>query len=452
MEAILGVIVIILVVGSFAAAIVRPGICFVLVIAYPVIEQAVQSYFPFFNTHRSLFNFMIAGLVALTVAVRFFRDPNAWRGLRNPVQMMGYLLICISYLSLFWTPELDNGLEYTFRRLPYTLLYMVLAPLLLTSLDDFRRVRIPMVVIATVALLLFVLGPAAQFYGARLVIHYGTAQRGNSLIVGELGAIVLIFAALSTYKRLGKLALPLQLAAGLFGLGMGMFSGSRGQVIFGGFVSFVFYPISRKIKDSKSYFGIGLGLVVLLGVIYGAIKLFITDENVERWSSGSFSGGVLGRWEIVYEAIVPWLSNPTAWIFGRGAGAFMSVNSAHVYPHNHPIEVLTELGVIGFTVYAFMLFFTLRASLGIYRIFKNDNELRSSMAVLFALSTFCFMLSLKQGSVHHLGLLYVWYFVLGRIYTYESEEEEMRPEEDLFEDDDEDDDEITDQESGYSHA
>ena len=78
------------------------------------------------------------------------------------------------------------------------------------------------------------------------------------------------------------------------------------------------------------------------------------------------------------------------------------------------------------------------------------------MAVLFGLSTFCFLISLKQGSVHHLGLLYVWYFVMGRIFAYESEEHRLREEEEMEEldspDDGEEYDETADPDSGYSHA
>ena len=454
MESVLGAILLILVIGSFAAAVVRPWICFALLIAYPVVEQGLQGYFPFFVSNRSMFNFMIAGVVALTVAVRLIRDRDALIGVFNPVQVLGYTLLFVSYMSLLWTPELDQGLEFTFYRLPYTLLYTFLAPVLLSSILDFERLRLPLIFIASASLLLFLLSPVAQFYGTRLVIHYGMDQRGNAGVVGELGAIVLIFAALSNFRGLGKLGLPFQLAAGLFGLGMGLLSGARGQVLFGGLIAFLFYPLSRKIKDALGFFGLGFGIIFILGIIYGALQFFITDENIDRWTSESLQGGFGGRWDIVMEAFAPWVRNPMAWIFGRGAGAFLTENSDHVYPHNHPVEALTEIGFIGFTIYALMMIFTLKSALGLYRMYGQDEARRGSLAILFGLSLFCFLLSLKQGSVHYLGFLYVFHFLIAKIYVYECTMAERAAEiDDEFEEGDEEPPVDADHhDSEYSHA
>ena len=74
-------------VGVFTYAIWRPWICFTLVLVFPVIEQSIQSYIPFFQNpaNFSLLNFVIAGLVGITVSVRFFKSPESFRFFLNPV-------------------------------------------------------------------------------------------------------------------------------------------------------------------------------------------------------------------------------------------------------------------------------------------------------------------------------------------------------------------------------
>ena len=465
MEFVLGIILLIMTIGAFAVAIVRPWVCFAMIIAYPVTEQAIQSYFPFFEANRSAFNYLVAAAAASSVALRLFREPIARKCIFHPVLILVILLQVISYSSLLWTPDFENGLDLTVRRLPYSILYLVVAPLLITSIDDFHRVRMPMIIIATGALLLFLLGPTAQFRGVVLVIHYGgSAGTGNPGIVGEVGAIVLVFAVLSTYHGLGKWALPLQLGAGLFGLGMGLLSGTRGQVLVGGLVSFLFFPLSRRVKGLGSFFGIGIGMLVVVAILYAAVQFFVTDQNMDRWSADSLTGGVTGRFEIAQEAIASWLNDPVTWIFGRGAGAFITLQTAHAYPHNFAVETLTELGIVGFTLYLMVIAYVIRAGMGLYGLVKDDLDQRSATSVLCALAVFASVLSLKQGTIHSPGPFYVWLLVLSRIYKYEStyglaltnedDESDMDDLDDEFDDELEmiDEEEETDLESGHSHA
>ena len=55
-------------VGVFTYAIWRPWICFTLVLVFPVIEQSIQSYIPFFQNpaNFSLLNFVTADEVLQT--------------------------------------------------------------------------------------------------------------------------------------------------------------------------------------------------------------------------------------------------------------------------------------------------------------------------------------------------------------------------------------------------
>ena len=152
MQLALGYIFLLVVILAFVYAIFRPWLAFVLIIAFPVFEQALQGYFPILVSYLTLFNYLIAGLVATTLALQFVREPGLLKGCFNPVAKSIILVQAMSFASLLWTPDITAGWEYTVNRIPYTLLYMVMAPLLLTSMDDFRRIRVPLMILSSIGL------------------------------------------------------------------------------------------------------------------------------------------------------------------------------------------------------------------------------------------------------------------------------------------------------------
>ena len=399
MSAAFGYIFLVVVVGAFAAAIVRPWLAFTLIVCFPVIEQALQGYFPVLITYLTLFNYLIAGIVALTLAVRFFSNPGMLSGALNPVSKSVALLLVLSWASLLWTPERENGLSLTVDRAPYVLLYLIMAPLLITSLDDFRRLRLPLMVLGCLALIGILLGPQTLFYGTRLMLQYSTTEVANANALGELGALVMVFAVLTTQIGVGRLVVPFQFAAGIFGIGMGLLSGARGQVLAAGFIAFLFFPVARRVKNNFGYLGLGIGSVSVAVLLLLSVQFFIVSDNLDRWSIYSLVDGFQLRWLIVSEAMKPWLANPLSWFFGRGAGAFVTTGLVDTYPHNHIVEALTELGFIGLAFYTLIIWFTVKSALGLFNIYRNDSDMRSSVAVLCAVALFFFLISLKQGTI-----------------------------------------------------
>jgi len=422
MQLALGYIFLLVVILAFVYAIFRPWLAFVLIIAFPVIEQALQGYFPILISYLTLFNYLIAGLVATTLALQFVRVPNLLKGCFNPVAKSIILVQAMSFASLLWTPDFATGYEYTVNRIPYTLLYMIMAPLLLTSLDDFRRIRVPLMILSCLALFAILIGPSTSFYGYRLMLNYTLTERANAGAFGDLGVLVLIVAALTTQSGVGRLVMPFQFFCGSFGFGMGLLSGARGQVLFGMVVAFLFIPVARRIKSTFGFLGIGIGSAALVGLLVLAAQLFITSDTQERWSLASFTDGFQLRFIIVSEAMKPWLQNPLSWMFGRGAGAFSTTGMVDTYPHNYIVEAITELGLVGFIFYMMVLYFTAKAGIGLFRRYRDDGIMRSPVAILCAFAVFYFAISLKQGTVHDPGLFWVWYLVIARLHAREADE------------------------------
>lgn len=407
--------------GVFTYAIWRPWICFTLVLVFPVIEQSIQSYIPFFQNpaNFSLLNFVIAGLVGVTVLVRFTKSPDSFRFFLNPVFILALLLQVFSYMSLSWSPDYENGFTLSLANYPYAILYIVFTPLLLSSLDDFKRVRLPITLIGSIALIFFFFGPTVRLMGTRLVSYITATESSNPLILARVGVTVLLTSLLTRTEGLARWVTPALLAAGLFGLGMAILSGSRGQVIIGVLVVGMLYPFAREVKSLKNFFSLFLGLFVLFGLIYVTVSLFITGANMERWTGESITGGALGRIQLVGETLQPWLDSPQSWLFGNGAGAFSTLGFSDKYPHNQPVEVLTELGLVGFSIYLAMLFFLVKYAMELFRISGRSTDHRSSATILIGIALFGFLLTLKQGTIHNSGVDMMVYIVIARLALFE---------------------------------
>ena len=413
---ILGLLFIAAVGFAFAMALVRPWFCFVLVCCFPIIEGVIQSYIPFFASegNRPLINYMVALLAGTTVVVRFFREPGSFRNAVNPILILVILLQLLSYLALSWTSDLTNGLSLTWSKAPYSLLYILVAPLLISTLPELGKTRVPFIFIATSALIMLMLSPNVRFEGERLVNAISSSESTGTLINGELGVMVIIFVALTTYAGTKKLVFPLAALAGFIGLGMGLYTGARGQVLAGILVIFILFPVARRIQSFGNFMATGVGLFIFLVIIVFAIQFFVTGDNADRWSYESLSTAG-GRGEIVVQSISSWMSRPSAWLLGSGTGSFMTLDTEHIYPHNHVVELLIEVGIVGLGLYLTMLYLLARYSLLLYRTYRDDDFLRPIVALLLGICLFVFILSLKQGSVHAPGRPFLWFLLLGRL-------------------------------------
>ena len=138
---------------AFAMAVVRPWFCFVLVCCFMVIEGTVQSYIPFFanDANRPLINYTLGLLAGITVVIRVFREPGSFRNAVNPVLLIIISIAVLSYVGVYWSSDQDNGMALTRKSVPYSLLYIVVTPLLISSLPELSKIRVPFIFVATSA-------------------------------------------------------------------------------------------------------------------------------------------------------------------------------------------------------------------------------------------------------------------------------------------------------------
>ena len=127
---------------------------------------------------------------------------------------------------------------------------------------------------------------------------------------------------------------------------------------------------------------------------------------------------------------------------------FLTLGLEDAYPHNQPVEVITELGLVGFAMYAGMLLLAVKYAIEIFRGSAGSTDRRSSVAILIGLALFGFLLTLKQGTVHNSGVDMMIYIVITRIALYERDAALVGDDEEAY---DEEYDEEHDGEYDESH-
>ena len=75
-----------------------------------------------------------------------------------------------------------------------------------------------------------------------------------------------------------------------------------------------------------------------------------------------------------------------------------------------------------------ILFFTIKSAIGLFNLYRDDSKMRSAVALLCAVAVFFFLISLKQGTVHDPGTVFLWYLVIARVYWYERRQADLAAE------------------------
>ena len=377
-------------------AISRPMWAFGLWMLMWSLEQLLQTFLPFLQTNGIYFNAFVAFIVALA-SMKRMSLPNAnFLSYFNATTVCICLLYFAGLLGLAWTP----GLEYAKGQIiwlgPYIIVGVFLAPHLVQKLSDINELRWVLLFGGTGIAVAMLLNPNLGFYGDRSFIHFGS-QRGNPLELAQLGATITVVAILSRDSGKTGILLALRIAAIIFGLGIALKSGTRGQVIAAVLVLGAIYPIS----NAKKGFGQSVLTVVSLGVMglfmLIAIQVFVGSENLNRWSFESLSSGTQGRFYFIKEYLLTFMANPAAWPFGFGTMAFSVVvpQAGVAFCENLFVESLTEQGLIGGVLMTCILVNTIRHAKYLVQNAPNFKE-RTSAVTLCGLLMMSFIIAAKS--------------------------------------------------------
>jgi hypothetical protein len=324
-------------------------------------------------------------------------------------------LYLYAFVSLVWTPDPRGALQQWSEQVPYVALVALASPFLLRSGDDMRHVCDWVVVAggALCALALFL-----GHWGSRGLLLYGNALdlETNPLAIASLAGTVTVVATLSIQrgrwwkKVIFAAVVPIALATIIR-------SGSRGQFVATVAALLVGWPLS----SSKRNLGAWFTLAAAVGVLYivGSWVWQHVDLSVvaSRWSGAQSTEDVQGRLTMATTLLRKATSDAGSLIFGLGnSSAFYYIG---FYPHITPAEILAEEGVIGITIYLWLLIAT---GLSVWRLRTGVSSVESSRhayGVLTALFVFELILTFKEGSLLSSTYVFAYAAILGRMVQWD---------------------------------
>jgi hypothetical protein len=127
--------------------------------------------------------------------------------------------------------------------------------------------------------------------------------------------------------------------------------------------------------------------------------------KLARYQETSIEQGTSIRLVSVGVMLSAWLSDPFTILFGLGNSAAYDPELVGIYPHNVPVEILTEEGILGFLIFSAFVIRVLWITVG--RTGSVRRRILQDAAPFLALFVFYFIVSLKQGNLLSSSLIFL---------------------------------------------
>ncbi len=392
----MAVVVILLLLAFVIVALRHPANAVALTFCVYAFEQLAQAHVPFFATNSSFLNFFFALLVVMAFVARGLRGERVATGISQ-----GTLLLASIYamhpFSILWTPEPEVTLRLLTFSLPYIVMLTFVTPLLIDGPQDLRRALTTLWALGSVVLLLILFSTEFAASGRGIALEQVgelKKQTGNPLAVASLGGTVAIIAAvmLPLKGAFGRLVVA---ATAMLGLYACVRTGSRGQ-FYGAIImigcAFVIQLLMGQVNVERAVAFVAAGAVALTVTFVTAVdqfgKRFELSTMRETYMADRIgpSGEMLQHWAA---------GGPWSWAFGLGGSA--SYHYVGFYPHMVPAEVLSELGLVGFTAYvSFAVISLLRLRWLLRALPKDLSNIALCSGTLFGFEA---VMALKQGAL-----------------------------------------------------
>jgi hypothetical protein len=366
------------------------------------IENFLQTQSAFFINNGQIINLSVGLVAAVATIFAVSRNPKIIQK-PNPVHVLCLLLYGYAFLSWMWTPAADAFGRRWLPSYPYLGLFLVLGPILTqdkTTIRDGLRWTL-MIGIPVMFLTAFYCR-----WGSRGMILAAPVFDGNKMsnealplaiagFASYVGIIALVIHSkipLNTYLRFAILGVALYVA---------FRTRSRGQVLGIIGVAAVIYPISNKIGDIKGILISVFGLFSFALIIYYITTLM----DLQRWQTQHVEDAVYGRGNAWLFFLQEWITTSDFRVpFGLGATAAFAIIG--FYPHNLPVEILAELGLVGFGLFVAIIWKSAVNGIRLIQRLEKKPEIRSEVLSLLGLLFLSLLLAQKEGSLYTWQILF----------------------------------------------
>ena len=195
-----------------------------------------------------------------------------------------------------------------------------------------------------------------------------------------------------------------------------LLSGTRGQALFAAIAIIVGIPISRRLRDFRSYIALVVGIGVMAIALLFAIDYAAGQSNVNRWSANHVADATEVRFANILDLIVAFIGNPLAWVIGLGHNAFSAVTTTEQgYSHNVFVDVLCELGVPMFVLLLVSMWKSVTASRALFLRFQESPSDRAALTILFMMLPYLLMIAAKEGNLWSSWMIFTFMIIITRL-------------------------------------
>lgn len=390
-----------------------------LLLNYPL-EQGLQGSIPFFVANQSFANYIIGIIAVISLLRGILQKKSKLTGYFNIIWLIIFAAYVYSFVSIAWSPSAANALLLVSDGIPYTILYIIIAPMMLDDIEDWNHVLIISTIFGFITAVAIIFSTEFTIRSGRLGMDFGPKMRSSPLAIGELGGFLMITGGLIVYRIKNNWLIIGRIIIVITGVILSIYSGSRGQFLFAGILILLFFPISRPIKNINQFFlltlsSIGLGLLILF-----VLSFLVKDAEIaNRWINASENERAVGvRSSNISDLINGFISSPSLWLPGLGMNAFTSITgSQEPYSHSIFLDVFVEMGLISSCLMLVCIWIIFKQSLFILNFYADQLYLRSAAAVLVTLCVYQILLMNKQGQLWASQHSLVYFLLLAKIFA-----------------------------------
>lgn len=384
----------------------KPSTGIVAVLIFFALEQWAQASSYYFMQHNWLTNYLIVGVVLIGLISTTLKTgiPSLTP---TPVVFLTVLLFLYSFSSAFWSSAYDTAMDRWELNAPFLALVILVTPLLLrktSDLVDFFSSYILFAVPLAILLLFTV-----EWWGRYLVVE-GTSSSfdTNPNAIGNVGVMLFMIALIIEVDKSKRLLSTVNLSkiwpvmkwiVVILGIALALKSQSRGHLAAAAIATPFALWTRKDNKDFLNFFGWIFFIALLSIIAYIVFGYVITDQTLVsdegRWTAEKIISDMDLRFEASLLMLEIWSSDIFSIIFGLGNSAAYS--HVGIYIHVVPLEILTEEGLIGFSIFLAIILITIRNAS--YLLRAVDLKQKSYIACLVAFFAIELILYCKQGSL-----------------------------------------------------
>lgn len=373
----------------------RPPIAIAALACLFGLKQLGEASHAWLAANAVITNFAVAAVVALAVVRRLLQG----RMMANRMPAVYWLILAFygyALLSVAWTPALEPALNMWGHDYPYMVLFILVAPWLATTNAELRTAFGWLTCVG--GFLVVALLYTARWGDRGLLASSGSVlDETNPLAIADIAGVVAVTALFSVSSRLPALAWAVRLSIAAVCAIAIVRSGSRGQLVAACATILLMLPIAYPVTRLRSAAGALVAVAVVGGAIAWAVASYVHWYDA-RWLKSTELGDVAGRLTMVRALLEAWSQNSISVVFGIGNSGSFSPSIAGFYPHNVPLEILGEEGLVGFAVYVTLLARVVLAGFRGVRRAGGDLRQRGLLAVTLGCFLFSLIVTLKQGN------------------------------------------------------